>query len=73
MPLKLKIIHAHASRYNIGDDAIAIATYQLLDQQLNSNYQIIDISLDEFINNGESIASFLPLYELLTFKYIVSG
>ena len=70
MQKKLNIIHAHATRFNVGDDAIVIATHNLLTETLGNNYEITDITLDKLIRKDEPITSFLPLYKLFTLKYI---
>lgn len=63
-PDAICLLHAHATRYNVGDDAIVMATYQVVQEVLApSVVRFIDVSRDPFARPGEPIAGFLPLYK----------
>jgi polysaccharide pyruvyl transferase WcaK-like protein len=63
-PESLCLLHAHATRYNVGDDAIVMATYRVVQEVFApSVVRFIDVSRDPFTRPGEPITGFLPLYE----------
>jgi len=64
------VIHAHATRYNVGDDAIVIAAHDLLRRHLpGGDVEVLDITRDRLERPGEPIVGFLPLYEMHRVRY----
>ncbi len=66
----IQIMHLQATRYNVGDDAIVIATYKLLERLYpDTIFSFFDVARDKYTRQGESINGFLPLYEYHKLKY----
>ena len=60
----LRITHLHASRLNVGDNALVISTYNEVQRHFNKyNCRFYDVSSIEYSIPGEPIEGFLPLYE----------
>jgi len=62
---KLHIIHTHASRENVGDDAIVIAIQRLLKQAFPSNdISYTCIASDNRSRPGENVTGYLPISKI---------
>lgn len=58
-----RVVHAHATRHNVGDDAIVMAIHRLLAGAVGPTLRFTDVTRDPFVRPGEPIDDFLPLYQ----------
>ncbi len=68
---EIRITHLHATRYNVGDDAIVMATYHLTKELMPEHrLYFYDVSRDRFARPGEPVIDFIPLYQYHRPKYL---
>lgn len=85
-PPSVRVVHAHATRQNVGDDAIVMAIHHLLGGSLGPPVRFTDLTRDLLTRPGEPIDRFIPLYQyhrlrwwpallknLLASRYVVIG
>ena len=58
----VRVLHAHATRHNVGDDAIVMAIHGLLASTLGQSVRFTDLTRDLLSRPAEPIDRFIPLY-----------
>ncbi len=59
----IRVLHAHATRHNVGDDAIVMAIHGLLGSTLGQSVRFTDLTRDPYSRPAEPIDRFIPLYQ----------
>jgi len=61
---KIQIMHLHATRINVGDNAIVVATYAACEDLLEDcSCRFFDVTTEYFACKGEPIDDYIPLHQ----------